>query len=203
MDNKTKKKRSLRHDSILEALRDIGQSTGNSFKKDLAQGVPEEAASMLFRPKRQSGELKPNQSVSFDNREDELKRSFERRIRQQAIIRRQEFEVFSAKKEEEKKKIEALQAEVIKLAQSVENFNKEVKVATIQQTVNPGIYHETFLEKLAAFIKSLREKISESSAWLSTANKRARKQPFYWRQVKKSGTKFMLSQERYMSTQAG
>jgi hypothetical protein len=203
MDNNNKKKKIIRRDSILEALRDIGQSTGDSFKKDLAQGVPEEAGSMLFRPKQHRGELKPNQPVSFENREDELRRSFERRIRQQEIIRRQEFEVFSAKKEEEKKKIKALQAEVLKLAKEFGQLDKEVKVAVIQQTVNPGVYHEAFFTKLISFIKSLRQKIGDASAWLSTANKRARKQPYYWRQFKKSGTKFMLSQERYMATQAG
>jgi predicted RNase H-like nuclease (RuvC/YqgF family) len=174
MDIKNNKKRSIRRDSILEALRDVGQST-----------------------------LEPNQPVSFENREDELRRSFERRIRQQEIIRRQEFEVFSAKKEEEKAKIQALQAEVMELAKGIENLNKEVKVASIQQTVNPGVYHEAFFTKLVSFIKSLRKKVNDASIWLAATNKRARKQPYYWQQVRKSGTRFMLSQERYMSTQAG
>jgi hypothetical protein len=203
MDINSKKKKIIRRDSILEALRDIGQSTGASFKKDLAQGIPEEAAEMFFKPKHLKGDLEPNQPVNFESREDELRHSFERRIHQQEIIRRQEFEVFSAQKEEEKAKIQALQAEVMELAKGIENLNKEVKVASIQQTVNPGAYHETFFTKLVSFIKSLREKVNDASAWLTTANKRSRKQPYYWQQVRKSGTRFMLSQERYMATQAG
>jgi hypothetical protein len=203
MDTKNKKRKVVNRDSLLEALRGIGQSTGTSLKRDLAQGIPEDAAKMLFRPQRFQGELKPNETVNVEPQESELRRSFERRLRQREIIQRQEFQVFSAQKEAEKKKLEALQAEVIELAKSIENFDKEVKVAAIQQTVNPGVYHEAFFTKLISFIKSLRKKVSDASAWLSTANKRAKKQPYYWRQFKKSGTKFMLSQERYMSTQAG
>lgn len=203
MDKKGKKKKIVRHDSILEALRDIGQSTGSSFKRDLAKGVPEDAADMLFRPKRFQGDLKPNEAVSFEDKEAEIRKSFERRLRQQELVRRQEFQVYSAQKEAEKKRLEALQAEVIELAKSVEKFDKEVKVAAIQQTVSPGVYHEAFFTKLISFIKSLREKVGDASAWLSTTNKKAKKGPYYWRQVRKSGTKFMLSQERYMATQAG
>ena len=203
VDNKRKNKKVVRHDSILEALRGIGQSTGSSFKKDLVKKVPEDAAEMFFRPQRFQGELKPNESVNVDPRESEIRSSFERRLRQQDVVRRQEFQVYSAQKEVDKKRVEALQAEVIELAKGIENFDKEVKVAAIQQTVNPGVYHEAFFTKLISFIKSLRKKVNDASAWLSTANKRAKKQPYYWRQFKKSGTKFMLSQERYMSTQAG
>ncbi len=203
MDKNNKKKKVVRHDSVLEALRDIGQSSVSSMKRDLIQKVPEDAADMLFRPKRFQGELKPNESVDVVSREAEIRREYERKLRQQEQLRRQEFEVFSARKQTEKKKIEALQAEVIELAKSIEKFDREVKTAAIQQTVNPGVYHETFFEKLASFIKSLSKKVNNASEWLAATNKRAKRQPFYWRQVKKSGTKFMLSQERYMATQAG
>jgi len=203
MDMKNKKKKAVNRDSLLEALRGIGSSTGNAFKKDLAQGIPEDAANMLLRPKRFQGELKPNETVNIEPRESEIRRSFESRLRQQALIQRQEFQVYSAQKEAEKKKLEALQAEVIHLAKSIGNLDKETKVAAIQQTVNPGVYHEAFFTKLISFIKSLRKKVDHTSAWLSTTNKRAQKRPHYWQQVKKSGTKFMLSQERYMATQAG
>ncbi len=203
MDDKNKWKKSINRGSPLETLRGLGSSAGTTFKKDLLQGIPEEAANSLLRTKRFQGELKPNEAVNVEPRELEIRRSFESRLKQQALIQRQEFEVFSAKKKEEQEKIKALQAEVIELAKSIEKFDQEIKVAAIQQTVNPGVYHETFFEKLVSFIKSLSEKITESTAWLSTTNKRARKQPYYWQQVRKSGTRFMLSQERHMATQAG
>ncbi len=203
MDDKNKRKKAINRDSLLETLRGLGSSTGTAFKKDLLQGIPEEAANTLLKTKRFQGELKPNETVNVEPRESEIRRSFESRLRQQALVQRQEFEVFSARKKEEQEKLKALQAEVIELAKSIEKLDKEVKVAAIQQTVNPGIYHEAFFTKLISFIKSLRKKVGDASAWLSTANKRTRKQPYYWRQVKQSGTKFMLSQERYMATQAG
>jgi predicted RNase H-like nuclease (RuvC/YqgF family) len=203
MDDTNKRKKSINRDSLLETLRGLGSSTGSAFKRDLLQGIPEEAANSLLRTKRFQGELKPNESVKVEPRESEIRRSFESRLRQQALIQRQEFEVFSARKREEQEKIKALQAEVIELAKSIEKFDQEVKVAAIQQTVNPGVYHETFLEKLASFVKALRQKMNDASSWLAATNKRARKQPYYWQQFHKSGTKFMLSQERYMATQAG
>jgi hypothetical protein len=203
VDKKNPKKKIITSDSILESLRGIGNSTNSSLKRDLLRKVPEDAAEMLFRPKRIQGELKPNEEVSFEDREPELRREFERRLRQQELVHRQEIQVFSAQKEEEKRRVETLQAEVIELAKDIGELDKETKVAAIQQTVNPGVYHEAFFIKLISFIKSLRKKVGDASAWLATVNARAKKQPFYWRQVKKSGTRFMLSQERYMSTQAG
>lgn len=203
MDKKAKNKRAISSDSFLETLRDLGQSSAKSFKRDLIEEIPHDAAEMIFRPRKFSGDLKPNESVSFEDREKEIRDFYEKRLRQQDIVHHQEIEVFSARKQEEKARIEALQAEVIELAKTVDQFNQEVKVAAIQQTVTPGVYHEAFFTKLISFIKSLRQKVDEATTWLGAVNKKSRKQPYYWTQFKSSGTKFMLSQERYMATQAG
>ena len=82
-------------------------------------------------------------------------------------------------------------------------MSKEVEIAAMQAPVEPGVYHLNFLEKLRETIIFLSKSIKESFNWLAVCNSRAKKRSHYWSQVKKSGTKYMLSQERYMATQAG
>ncbi|MFZ5366336.1 MAG: DUF5660 family protein [Patescibacteria group bacterium] len=171
---------------LLEALRDLGGGIGSDIQDQTG-----------LRPRKISETVLP------ENQKPELQEIFERRFCQAEIVRKQERIVFSAKDQESKTKVAALQEEVKKLASATQNLAKEVKIAAVQTPVEPGVYHETFFEKLISFIKSLTRKIEDASVWLAAWNARAKKRPFYWAQVQKSGTKFMLSQERYMATQAG
>ncbi|MCJ7827918.1 DUF5660 domain-containing protein, partial [Patescibacteria group bacterium] len=99
--------------------------------------------------------------------------------------------------------IQALRTELIELVKSVKNMSREVEVAAMQAPVEPGVYHLIFFEQLRETIVFLTKSLKESFNWLAVCNRRAKKRSHYWSQVQKSGTKFMLSQERYMATQAG
>jgi len=111
--------------------------------------------------------------------------------------------VFSKTDQEAKLQVKALQAELKKLAASTKKLTKEVTIAISQEPVNPGVYHVNYLERLRGWLVLLKKRIDESATWLAEFNQRSKKRHYYWNQVKKSGTKFMLSQERYMATQAG
>jgi len=76
-------------------------------------------------------------------------------------------------------------------------------VASKLEPVEPGVYHLNFFERPKQAIIIFRKKIEDSASWLALFNQRAKKRGYYWTQFKKSGTKFLLSQERYMATQAG
>jgi uncharacterized phage-associated protein len=89
------------------------------------------------------------------------------------------------------------------LAVATKDLVQEVEKATKIEPVDPGLYHLNFFEKLKQTIITLRKKIEDSANWLALFNQRSKKKNYYWSQVRKSGTKFMLSQERYMATQAG
>jgi predicted RNase H-like nuclease (RuvC/YqgF family) len=207
--NKPKKKRSraINTDNFIEALRDLGNQTKKSLSRDLVGGVAKTAANTVFgRPSSSitSGEITPGQPLDFDR----LQKEQQEKIRQQEkrrfqTLRRQEHLVFSAKKEQVKKEIKQLQQELQKLAKEMANVAKEVQVATMQQVVEPGEYHVSFFEHLKSLVKVLRQKLHDSANWLKIANHRAKRRLGYWGRVKKTGTKFMLSQERYMATQAG
>ncbi len=175
---------------LIEALRDLGTGLGTDVQEQTG-----------IRPRRTSQTVFSQEPNPFENREFEEISG--RRLRQAEVVRRQEKLVFSAKEQETKAKVTALQEEVKKLASATKNLTKEVEIAAAETPVRPGIYHETFFEKLISFVKSLTKKIEDASVWLAAWNSRAKKRPFYWAQVQKSGTKFMLSGERYMATQAG
>ena len=124
------------------------------------------------------------------------RQKFEGRIREERLV-------FHRKQEEAKLQIKAVQEELKKLADASQGLSQEIKKATFTATVEPGTYHDNFFDRIRRLIQLARKKISESKSWLETFNHRAKKRSHYWFNVKKSGTKFMLSQERYMSTQVG
>jgi hypothetical protein len=209
MINKTKispnndKRRVANSDSFLEALRDLGGGFVDSAA-GLPGGIAQEAFNQLTGNKR--GELKPNQALDLDQI-----RSKENQIENQAIgfqqdyldIRKQEKLIWTRQQQETELQIKALIIELKKLAQVTTSLAKEVKIASEQLPVESGSYHLTFFEKLRQSILLFKQHIEQAASWLQTSNQKAQKRNFYWGQVRKSGTKFMLSQERYMATQAG
>lgn len=182
--NNHNKKKSPKGDSFLEALRDLGGGVVDSM----------------------AGELKPNQPLNLNQltRVEEKQERQARQFQQEFLdIRQQERLVWTRKEQDTKLQIAAILEELKKLASATKNLTKEVDVAAKQVPVEPGVYHLSFFEKLRETLVLLRKRIEESATWLSAFNQKAKKRNFYWAQVRKSGTKFMLSQERYMATQAG
>lgn len=148
---------------------------------------------------------KPNQPFVFEKHlaerekkiREEERRVFERRRTQEKVL-------FSAEQQRTALQIRAIQEELKKLAKETEGLSREIKTAAVQTIVEPGTYHLSFLERLRELIKLIRKRVQESKTWLTEWNTYCKKKRnYYWLQVKKSGTKFMLSSERYMATQAG
>jgi len=111
--------------------------------------------------------------------------------------------VFSAREQSVKRKVISLQEELKRLSHSINNLSQKIQNNTQETISAPGIYHENFLEKLISFVKSLTKKVNKASTWINVMQARMKKRPFYWAQINKSGSKYMLSADRYMSTQAG
>jgi hypothetical protein len=165
--------------TLLEILRDQYGEGGS--------GGQNNPPNVETRPAQLEEERRRNEALS--------KRLFE--------FKQQERLIFSAQEKRVELQIKAVREELRRLAHSIAKIDKEVEIATKLQPVEPGIYYLNFFEKLRTFIKEMAQRLDESATWLMAFNKRAKKQNFYWSQVKKSGTKFMLSQERYMATQVG
>lgn len=194
--SKQKSKKTARPANFIETLKGFGSPVKQQVK-DLAFG-----ASTSSHPS--SGELNPEAPFNFNDYLKSKENQIEFR-EQQKYQRRFEEErlVFHHKQEEAKVQIKAVQEELKKLAEATQELSIEVKKTAFTAVVNPGTYHESFFDRLRSLIELARKKLVESKSWLQTFNHRTKKRSHYWQSVKKSGTKFMLSQERYMSTQVG
>jgi len=154
-----------------------------------------------------SKEIKPGEAIdlrSIEEKTAELeKRYYEQFYRQAEHLRKEEKRVYDSKERQLELQVKALQEELNEMAKATKELEKEVEIAAFQEPVKAGVYHLTFFEKLRHFVRAFRSKIENSAAWLAAFNQRSKKRNYYWAQVRKSGTKFMLSGERYMATQAG
>lgn len=198
---KSKKKRPVSSDNFLEKLRELGEGLGDSVAQDVIEGIPSTAADQIFGRKK-SGTLKPNEALSLD--EIKEREQFRRQLNREFFqVRQEERLVFKQEEQRTQLQIKAIQEELKKLVESTKDLVKEVEIASKLEPVEPGVYHLNFFERLKQLIVTFRKKIEDSASWLSLFNQRAKKKGYYWTQFKKSGTKFLLSQERYMATQAG
>ncbi len=197
----SKKKKPVLTDNFIEKLRELGSDVGGSVAQDVIEGIPSTAVDQITDRKK-SGTLKPNETINFE--ENQKKEQLRQQLNREFFrIRQEERLVFKQEEQKTRLQIKAIQEELKKLAETTKDLVKEVEVAAKLEPVEPGVYHLNFFEKLKQIIITLRKKIEDSASWLSLFNQRAKKRSYYWTQVRKSGTKFMLSQERYMATQAG
>lgn len=193
------KQKRPRNNSVLEALRDLSGGVGKTLTEDFLGQIPEDIFTQGgLRPKNTPGTFEPQESVNFD----EIK-ELRSRLRQAEFVRHQEQVVFSAQQQETKAKVAALVEEAKNLSGAVQQLEQVIEVATVQTPVNPGVYHVNFFEKLISFIRSLTQSVEGASVWIASSQQKGKKRSYYWGQFQKSGSKFMLSQERYMATQAG
>ncbi|OGC92814.1 hypothetical protein A3D85_01175 [Candidatus Amesbacteria bacterium RIFCSPHIGHO2_02_FULL_47_9] len=191
--------------NFLEALRELGGDFKSEAKiqvtKIVTQDVPE---SFGFAP---TGTLKPNEAVSVSDMakaesrgEAKAESRFNARLAQ---IKEEERAHFARLEAQNKQQIQSILVEIKTLASATGTLASQVEVAVAQAPANPGVYHRNFFDQLLSFIKVLRQKVQDSSHWLATTNSRANKKSYYWGQVGKSGTSYMLSSERYMVTSTG
>lgn len=178
-------------DSFLEALQELGKGVVSEAKIQVKNIVTQDIPQSLGL----SGDLQPDQPVSIESLHKTEAR-FSNRLQEERMI-------YLRSEQETKHQITALLQEIQLLAKTTGLMAQEIQVATMQAVVNPGVYHRTFFEQLRTFIKDIRAKVTESRNWLATHSARSSKKNYYWGQVGSSGSKFMLSSERYMVTSTG
>lgn len=156
-----------------------------------------------------SGDLRPGETIPVSDAisfEESRRREEEARAQEMLMARRREEEEqarFKHKQEQVVKQIEAIREVVLKIAKRTQNVGLEFEKAAFEAPANPGSYHVTFFEKLKSALEVIKKRLDDSASWLHVHNKRKKNMPFFWQQVQKSGTKYMLSAERYMQMSAG
>lgn len=194
-------------ENFLEAFRDLGKGAVNEAKSQLKQVFTTDIAEN-FGFDIKGGDLKPNEALDLNQVKtsskkegfDQAKQQFEAQL---AILRRESETRMQKEQMSIRQQIQSIQQEVKSMAKSVVGFSQEVEIATMQTMVNPGVYQRNFLMHLRTVILSLKQSAESSKNWLAAHNQRGSKRGYYWGQVKKSGTSFMLSGERYAVTSTG
>lgn len=99
--------------------------------------------------------------------------------------------------------IEQIKIELSKLVASSQVLKLEFAEVSVEQSpTEVGNYQLNFYEWMLAVIRSAREKVEDSGAWLGTVKGKGDKRG-YWGMFKKHGTTFGLSGERAVATQVG
>ncbi len=186
----------------------MGAFAGRSLKNDLIEDSAENLLRQLSGTepqKKYSGELTPGRFLEIEEvlsgKEAETQQ-LRAKLELEKKLREEEKRRIEEKGEELKLRLHALIQEVYQLAKTTQGLGQEVKTASFEAPVNPGVYHLIFFEKLLEFIRSFRKKIEEASIWLRATNKRAEKKNF-WGVYKKHGSKFLLAPDHYLQRSAG
>lgn len=200
-------KRTSPRDSFLEAFRDLGSDTSATIKDDLVKKGAQDIFNSLspFSKTSSPAESSPNGFEPF-KRETELEKRYRSQVSNLETIRREEKVLFTREQRETQNQVNNLQEEIKKLAKSTAELAseaKEAEISAMQEAPLVGTYHVNFFIRLRKLITTLREQIHESSFWLAAWNKKSKKRNYYWNKFKKSGSKFLLSSDRYTATQAG
>jgi len=193
-------------DNFLEAFRDLGKSTVSEAKSQIKQVFTTDIAEN-FGFDIKGGDLKPNQPLEMRELKQAKNEGFNeasKTFEAQLASMRREGEMHMQKEQVSvRQQIQSIQQEIKSMAKSMSGFAQELEIATMQTSVNPGVYQRNFFMHLRTVIISLRQKAESSKNWLAAHNQRAGKQNYFWSQVKKSGTSYLLSGERYTVTSTG
>jgi len=104
---------------------------------------------------------------------------------------------------EMQRNIEQIKVELSKLVASSHVLKLQfAEVSVEQSSTTVGEYHINFFEWMLTVIRSAREKVEDSGAWLGTVKGKGAKRD-YWGMFKQHGTTFGLSGERAVATQVG
>lgn len=186
------------HANFIEALKSIGGQTASTVSKDVVGKISQDFISGVTGGSLPQTEIRPQENPH--NPEADIHQEIARIQRHREVI---ETKVFDQKEEEVKTKIKIIKDELKLLAKELAGMDVQLEKAIEEAIVSPGTYHVSFFEKLRRLIIDLRKRVIDSANWLEVSNQRKASQQGYWANVGKSGTKYMLSQERTLATQAG
>ena len=187
--------------SFIEAIRE----QGGSATKGVASNFIDQITGRDNSSQAQDTKLnqQPFNFAEYLKRRENKIRQQERMLIQQQ--QRSETVLFYKKEDEAKKEIESIKVEIKKIIISTKDVSSELIEAektVMTTTVEAGTYQINFFQRIKRLIAIAKKRITEAQSWLELFNQK-KQQSFYWGQVKKTGTKYMLSSERQVVTQTG
>ncbi len=181
-------KQANKQQSFASALAEIERKTStrtqtSNSKKDTRGGQD------IFQAGKnnQSGEksIKPGTNNAENNKQNLFQELIkEREQKQKRLERHREVnpvdlhELYGRRSVENTKKINDIRKELLKLAQEVNEFRKEIDLALTKQVKSvgsSGVYHENFFAKLKQIIILLRQRVSSARSWARETRKKKAK----------------------------
>ena len=186
----------------------LGEELKRTLREELTQNFPAEIAAQIQGGKPVSQEILPGQSVNLTEKANqERKRPFIPSFYQEKpsfILKESATEINN------KLSIQALRKEIKEEAEGIKQalggLSQELDNSVAQENLLPTPSNRgliSFLENLLKTLRVFREKIENSQVWLAASSQRQSRRNFFWGQVKKSGSKFLLSSDRTPATQTG
>ncbi len=187
--------------------------SGLNLKDELVKHFPQEFLNQIAaKQSAHPGEIHPGQTIKPEEQKtpgttdyEQLARyqekiDFQRRVNlTEASLRLKDNQETSAKINQIKEQIGAIANSMNQMNHQVEAIETRAKENVPQESQ----YQFSFLELLLAFLKDLKERVEEGNTWLTTFQKKTNKRNYFWDQVKKSGSKFLLASDRTPATQTG
>jgi hypothetical protein len=141
---------------------------------------------------------------SFVEQLNQKKEIEKRRIAEFHRSRLQEWHsLYSSKEKETQRAIEEVRLELKRLAKDIVKLDTTINQTIFAPIRKPGIYHQTLLDHIRQVIFVIRQQISESNSWIALYRQKGKKSGHYWQQAGKSGSSFMLNNERQIATAVG
>lgn len=190
--------------------------SGLNLKDELLKNLPQEFLAQLTAKKNTSGEIRPGQTIKPDQQEPQEIKDYQQLIRQQEAAKQKidfqrrinlaEGSLRLKDSQETSAKINQIKEQIKAIADNMSQINHQVEAIETtakENTPQESRYQLSFLELLLSFLKDLRERVEEGNTWLAAFQKKTSKRNYFWGQVKKSGSKFLLSSDRTPATQTG
>jgi hypothetical protein len=183
--------------------------SGLNLKRELTKEFPKEFWDQITAQRTNNqAEIHPGQTIKPQETAENLQQQIDRREKTN-FKQRTNFVETSLKLKDNQEmaiKIKKIREEIKIIADNMSQMNcqaEEISTTAQENIPQESQYQLNFLELLLTFLKDLREKVEEGNTWLTAFQKRSQKKGHFWNQVKKSGTKFLLSADRTPATQTG
>lgn len=195
--------------NFVESMRDMGGSVMKSLKNDVVKGTAQSIFDQLLGSAK-SGQAPditnnntPDLGAFIAEREQQAAEQARNQERAFHVHKAQETKVlFSHADESLRKEIDGVRQELQMLVASMDQIEKQVEVAMMDNIVEGGLYHLNYFQKLKTWLKFMRKSLQDGSAWLEMSSGRKSK-GYFWTQEAKSGNKYSQSSERNVQMGAG
>jgi len=147
-----------------------------------------------------SGILGLNQSTEINPNSES---NFTKELYQPSHLEKESNLLFSQEKEELKKVIDELIAQIEKLSKSAKNTKKEITKTILQPIPDNNLYQINFLQRLKNFLKNVIKNIDEAGEWMEMFAIKCKQKGKFWDRSKKLGQQYMFSSEHSVSRSAG